>query len=373
MHHSLEIQYQPTVERLLKRTLETEKIPSAYLFAGSEGTGKWDSAVRFAAEILASTNAEEPDMAIARNKTRKLIHPDLHLLFPMPSPRNKTEETELPEHFRRSKAEDPFSPVEYGRAANILVDNVRALKRSLYSTSAEGGWKVAIFNQVERMPETSFDILLKTIEEPPSMTLLILLTDNIRRLPKTVLSRCQRVRFRPMPDDFVAQYLTGRHKIPAEQAGGFARLSNGSITEAYKLAHSDFSDRRKGALRILIAIAECDKPEIAEAVENGFDSFNRDEALAVIRIWQSMTRDMAVINDNLDDSLIINIDSATDLRKIAPKFGGMKTLTRALSELLETQKLFYRNVPARLALTRCAWRMKGILENKQIFADSGIS
>ena len=364
MQYSLEIPYQPTVEQLLRRALETGRVPSAYLFAGSEGTGKWDAAIRFAAELLASTHPEGLERDAARNKARKLIHPDLHLLYPMPSPRNKTEETELPEHFRKSKAADSFAPVEYGRAANILVDSVRALKRSLYSTSAEGGWKVAVFNQVERMPETSFDILLKTIEEPPAMTLLILLTDNIRRLPRTVLSRCQRVRFRPIPAEFVTDYLAEKHGIPPEQAAGFARLSNGSITGAFKLANSDFSDRRQGALKVLATIADRDKPDIADAVDNCLNSSNRDDAIAAVRIWQSMTRDMAIIKDDLGDDLIINSDSTTELKRIASKFDGIKMLSRTLTELLATQKLFYRNVPPRLALTRCAWRMKEILDNR---------
>ncbi len=366
MQHSLEIPYQDTVERLLKAALEKDRIPSAYLFAGSEGTGKWDAAIRFAAELLASTQPTEIERDISRKKTRKLIHPDLHLLFPMPSPKNKTEETELPEHFRKSKAADSFAPVEYGRAANILMDNVRAVKRSLYSTSAEGGWKVAIFNQVERMPETSFDILLKTIEEPPPMTVLLLLTDNVRRLPRTVISRCQRVRFKPMPKGFVTRYLIDAKGMSPESAAGFARLSNGSITEANRLANSDLSERREGALRVLVTMAEDEKPKIAEAVEYGLNSGNRDEAMGAVKIWQSMIRDIAIINCGLDtDATVVNSDAVEELRRISPRFKDTLTFVRAMTELLETQKLFYRNVPPRLALTRCSWRISDIVRKRR--------
>lgn len=371
MQYSLEIPYQPTVERLLKAALEKERIPSAYLFAGSEGTGKWDAAIRFAAELLASTQPADVEREVSRKKARKLIHPDLHMLFPMPSPKNKTEEAELPEHFRKSKAADPFAPVEYGRAANILLDNVRSVKRSLYSTSAEGGWKVAIFNQVERMPETSFDILLKTIEEPPPMTVLLLLADNVRRLPRTVISRCQRVRFRPMPIEFVAEYLVDAKGMSPGAAARFARLSNGSITEAHRLANSDLSERREGALRALKAMAEDEKPKVAEAVEYGLNSGNRDDAIGAVKIWQSMIRDIAVINCGLStDAAVVNSDAIEELRRISPRFKDMRTVTRAMAELLETQKLFYRNVPPRLALTRCSWRISDIVRKRKRVAPS---
>jgi DNA polymerase-3 subunit delta' len=284
----------------------------------------------------------------------------------MPSPKNKTEETELPEHFRKSKAADPFAPVEYGRAANILMDNVRAVKRALYSTSAEGGWKVAVFNQVERMPETSFDILLKTIEEPPPQTVLLLLTDNVRRLPRTVISRCQRVRFKPMPEEFVARYLVEAQNMSLDSAASFARLSNGSISEAHRLARSDLTERREGALRVLIAIAEEEKAAIADAVEYGLNSSNRDDAIGAVKIWQSMIRDIAIINCGLDaDDAVLNSDAVDQLRRLSSRFNDTRTLARAMAVLLETQKLFYRNVPPRLALTRCSWLLSDIVRKRK--------
>lgn len=354
------IPYQPIASRLLRNALNRGQLHSAYLFSGSEGYGKWNAAVHLAAEVLSLHRETELERQACINRALKLVHPDLHLLFPMPAPKNKTEESELPQYFRQAKVDDPFAPVEYGKAANILVDNVRALKRSLYSTPNEEGYRAVIFQQVERMPETSFDILLKTIEEPPPLTVLILLTDNVRRLPATVASRCQKVRFVPVADSFIEKYLREVKGLPQDEARHFTKISGGSFSEAYRLSQSDISERRELAISLLQVFSTGNKEKSFTDLIESVDMRNRDEALGMVKLWQGFMRDVLVVLEKLPETFLLNSDYKKELETISPHFTSRVSVYKAMAELLETQKLFFRNVPPRLALTQLAWRINDL-------------
>ncbi len=359
----MDISFQPAASRLLANALKSGRLHSAYLFTGDEGYGKWLTAVEFAAGILCSACQSESELSTCVTRVRKLIHPDLHLIFPMPSPKNKTEEAEYPQFFRDTKTEDPHSPVEYGRVANILLANVREIRKKLYTTAAEGGYRVAIFHQVERMPDTSFDIMLKTIEEPPPETVLILTTSNVNRLPATVISRCQRVRFLPVSESSIREYLIDIKGIEREQAEQFARLSGGSFTEAFRLVGSNIQHKREIAVNLLGAFTTGDKGNAFSALIDGINFRNRDEALEYIQIWTSLLRDVMILKLELPESSTFNNDYETELRKIASNIGTERAIHLAMSELLETKKLFYRNVSPRLSLTKFAWRLNELSKN----------
>jgi DNA polymerase-3 subunit delta' len=213
---------------------------------------------------------------------------------------------------------------------------------------------------VERAPRTSFDILLKTIEEPPPLTVLILLTDNIRRLPATVVSRCQKVRFSPVNETFIQNYLIDKKGVPPQDALRYARLSAGSLSEAYRLSQSDISERREVAIRLLEVMATGDKIASFSALNEAIDMRNRDEIFATMRLWQGMLRDILVLKEGLSDSYLLNPDCRDELERIESHCVGYETICRSMTELFETQKLFYRNVPPGLALTKFAWHLKDL-------------
>lgn len=364
MTRAFSVPYQSLVSRLLNNALESDRLHSAYLFSGSEGYGKWHAAVSFAGEILSAhlDSAEEREKSI--RKVDKLIHPDLHYVFPMPSPKNKTEEVELPQFFRESKVDDPFAPVEYGRVANILIEKVKGLKRALSTTPSESEYRVAIFQQVERAPRTSFDILLKTIEEPPPATVLILLTDNLRRLPATVVSRCQKVRFLPVDKRSVETYLIERKGLPEDEASRYASLSGGSFSEAYHLSRSDISERREAAMNFLRVMAKGERSAGFAALSGTVDLRNRDEVLGTVKLMQCLFRDILVLSQDLPKAYLMNSDYETELREVLECYGDCNAICRSMVELFETQKLFYRNVPPRLALTTLSWRLMDLMTAK---------
>ena len=152
---------------LLRRAIASERVAHAYAFVGPEGSGRKTTALAFASTLVA------PQGGPAAARVERGSHPDVHLLGPTPPPSNPK-----------------------GTPA-LRIEAIRELERRASLKPAEAAWKVFIVDEAEKMTASTPQALLKTLEEPPARTVIILVLSQIRALPATVLSRCQVVRFRP--------------------------------------------------------------------------------------------------------------------------------------------------------------------------------
>ena len=177
----------------------------AYLFHGPAGVGKRTAARAFAAELLA---AGSPDPDNARHRVLDGAHPDLTWVKPTGA------------HVMRT--DDVADPV------------VSAATR----TPFESQKRVFVLERVDTMNDEVANRLLKTLEEPPSFVHLILLTDSLGQVIPTVVSRCQLVRFDPLPAARIAEGLVGEG-VPADRAGACARLALGNGARARFLASEE--------------------------------------------------------------------------------------------------------------------------------------
>lgn len=177
----------------------------AYLFHGPAGVGKRTAARAFAAELLA---AGSPDPDNARHRVLDGAHPDLTWVKPTGA------------HVMRT--DDVADPV------------VSAATR----TPFESQKRVFVLERVDTMNDEVANRLLKTLEEPASFVHLILLTDSLGQVIPTVVSRCQLVRFDPLPAAKIAEALVGEG-MPADRAGACARLALGNGARARFLASEE--------------------------------------------------------------------------------------------------------------------------------------
>ena len=207
-------------------TAALEGTPShAYLFHGPAGTGKSTAAAAFAAALLAD-GAGDPESV--RHRVAAGTHPDLTWVRPSGA------------HVMR--VEDVEGPV------------VSAATRTPFEASR----RVFVLEHVETMNDEVANRLLKTLEEPASYVHLILLTEAPGRVLDTVVSRCQLVRFEPLPAARIAAALEAEG-VPAERALACAGLSLGNATRARFLASAegDGAARRGGPLRGRRAARRC--------------------------------------------------------------------------------------------------------------------
>lgn len=204
-----EVVGQDAIVRILKNQIESGRIAHAYLFCGSRGTGKTSIAKIFARAI----NCSRPENGSLCGQCSMCVQ--------LASVSN-------------------MNVIEIDAASNNGVDEIRDLRDKVRYPPAAGRFKVYIVDEVHMLSMGAFNALLKTLEEPPAHAVFILATTEPRKLPATILSRCQRFDFKRISSQTIVSRLRNictRMDICAEEAGLYtiARWAEGSMRDALSL------------------------------------------------------------------------------------------------------------------------------------------
>lgn len=213
----------------LARAAASGRLAHAWLFSGPEGIGKASLAYRFARHLLSGDagTAEEglngPGQDLS-SKTFRLIageaHPDLLTV-------------------RRPQAAEG-SGRSAKRPQDLPIDQIRKIPAFLSLAASEGGWRVVIVDEADRLNRNSANALLKVLEEPPDRTLLVLITEMPGRLMPTIRSRCRRLTLSPLSDQEMAAWLEhSQHQTDDADRDGLLALANGSPGRLVKLIETD--------------------------------------------------------------------------------------------------------------------------------------
>ncbi|MFV9614371.1 MAG: DNA polymerase III subunit delta', partial [Gammaproteobacteria bacterium] len=213
IHYSLFIAFmiypwQQTQWQKITQLLKTERLPHAMLLHGNQGLGKADFAVALANAVLCQQpTADHQACGLCRAclLLAAHTHPDLHYLKPTAAATSKSK-----------------NPVR-----SIRIDEIRVLCEKLNQTSQYGGFRVAVIDQAELLTLSAANSLLKTLEEPGQNVLILLVVSRTHRLPVTIRSRCQLIRF-TVPDE--GQAL---HWLKHDQQPG---LSDSQLQQSLKYA-----------------------------------------------------------------------------------------------------------------------------------------
>ncbi len=200
---------QDPVTRTLRNALASGRVAHAYLFTGPRGVGKTTTA-RLLAKALACT---------ARTGTEAC--------GACPSCQDFTSGA-------------PVDVMEIDAASNTSVDDIRTLRENVKYAPARGRFKVYIVDEVHMLSGAAFNAFLKTLEEPPAHVVFILATTDPKKIPATVLSRCQRFDFRPIPPELLTASLTQileQEQVPFESGAlpVLIRAAEGSLRDALSL------------------------------------------------------------------------------------------------------------------------------------------
>ena len=198
----------------INQLIASKRLPHAMLLRGNQGLGKADFAVALANAVLCkqpTANFQACGLCKACQLLTANTHPDLYYLKPTAPPTSKSKNPVL----------------------SIRIDDIRALCDKLNQTSQYGGFRVAILEQAENLTLSAANSLLKTLEEPGQNVLILLVTARPHRLPVTIRSRCQSLRFTEPDEKQALDWLQQNQASAGQQLQG----SQIQLQQALKYAH----------------------------------------------------------------------------------------------------------------------------------------
>ncbi|NIR52807.1 DNA polymerase III subunit delta', partial [candidate division KSB1 bacterium] len=174
----------------------------------------------------------------------KLNHPDLHFIFPAPA---KVKEEDR-HNILASIVENPYNRLEMWSNPSISIEHIREFRRTSSYKSFEGKGRVVIMADCERMTTEAANALLKSLEEPPERTYLLLISSRPSLLLPTITSRCQELKFDPLTAEELEQALVAQNLAAAKRARLTARMAAGSYRHALELLDENLEQMQQKAL-----------------------------------------------------------------------------------------------------------------------------
>lgn len=242
---------QEKIKDRLVRSVKEQRISHALMLAGPEGTGKLALALAFA-QYVSCRNRGETDSCgecPSCRKYQKLAHPDLHFVFPVfPTKEFKKPVSDdfLPK-WREMVKKTPYFTlsqwlgfVENENAQGLIYERESdSIMRKLNLKSFESDYKVMIIWLPEKMHQACSNKLLKLIEEPPSKTLFLLITEDEEAVISTIRSRAQRIKVPFIDNDSLRLALKAKGDLSPEKVADAVRLANGNFIRAVEYLNPD--------------------------------------------------------------------------------------------------------------------------------------
>ncbi len=255
------VQGQARAVDLLRRSISQDRVVSGYLFTGPEGVGKSLAATVFAQALNCPVR---PGQGCGECPACREIaqggYPDLHRLTPS------------------------------SKSRLITVDQIREMRRSVYQSARGDNWKIFLLEEADRMNLAAQNAFLKTLEEPPPKTVLILITSQPGRLLSTIRSRCQVVSFAAWPLTLMKPFIEERTELSGDQCAVLHALSAGCPGRALRYHREDILETRREVIGPLFDGPPLSARAVSELAETWLDICDRIGRAAGRHLKKEVTR-----------------------------------------------------------------------------------
>jgi len=334
--------------------LRSGRVPHAILLCGPEGSGKRLFALELAKALLCR-DREACNSCPSCRKVDAFSHPDLHILLPMPARRGRKESSA--EDVRNAVAEFMRGGI-IGGQTNIAIEHLRQMQRNMSYAAAEGGRKIVLIFEAERMHPAGANSLLKVLEEPSADSTFILVSSAPERLLSTVLSRCQRLVLCALSTAVLREHLASLNLAP-ERLELAVRLGGGSLQRAKQVASGEWDERREQAEAFIRAGAKREDEVYWNTVEElGGD---RTQQEAFLQMCAFYLRDLFLVQCEMGDDVTM-VDRGAFLDELHP-YLPTELIERAMREIDQAAAALMRNAHIQLVLTdfwRCLRRARQV-------------
>jgi DNA polymerase III subunit delta' len=279
------IQGQDRAIENLKQSLQRDKLHHAYLFSGPEGVGKKKTAL----ELAKALNCDNPgpdggcDQCPPCRKIEKRIHPDLIHLEP--------------------------------EGVHIRIEQIRNLGQQLAYGPALGRSRLCLLDMASDLNEPAANAFLKTLEEPPPKTIIVLLVRDPGELLSTLVSRCVSIGFHPLSLSLIADKLEKEKGVPREEALALSLISGGSLGKAFQYIKTNFWKKQEAWITQLEGFSQAGVTQLLGWAKSWGGS--REETQENLEIGQWCLRDLIWVRAGLEDKVYLRAHLKERTRALA--------------------------------------------------------
>ena len=298
----------------LRNALRSGRIANAYIFSGPADVGKEFVAINFAKALNCLSSSDDPcDKCISCRKIDDGNHADVMIIRP-----------------ERSR---------------LKIDQMRSLQRQGSYRAMEGNYKVFIIAEAEKMTAEAANSMLKTLEEPIGVMVLILLTSVYSALLPTIRSRCQSLRFSLVPIALLRDELIKRFGLSESKAKWVAISSKGRVGRALKLLEENEEDV-DGEIFASFLSSQKNGQSLLHIFRKAESLGSKQDSLGVLLSWY---RDLLLVKQGCSQEMLIHSDKKGDLEKIAGQYSDLQ-IERLIRNTLRIRYLLQGNINPVLAL-----------------------
>ncbi len=303
---------------IIKEYIRQPSVSRGYLFSGPDGIGKRLSAKTLAKALNCQAEALEPcDRCPSCLKIEQNQHPDVHL-------------------------------IDDSDSNSIKIEDIRTLQKNINLRPYEGRKKVFIIDNAHNLTPEAANALLKILEEPPKDSLLILVSSKVALLFKTIISRCQILKFYPLERIALEALLKNDYGLDDNLAHFLSFFSEGRLGFALRLKDTDIFGEKN---RIIDEFCFNNKSNF-----NNFAGLDKQEFRDTLNILAAWFRDVYLLKSGLPHGQLINLDRKQDLARAAQLYSFFR-LEEALNCLSDSLLRLKQNINLKLLISNLKWSL----------------
>ena len=224
--------------------------------------------------------------------------------------------------------------LQHEKVNTISVNDIREqVNHDIVIKPYSSPYKIYIIDEAEKMNQQAQNALLKTIEEPPSYAVILLLTTNADSFLPTILSRCIRLNLKAVANEEIRSHLMRNYQIPDYRADISVAFAQGNVGKAIELAVSeDFNELKDSAVQLMLRIKEIEVYEMGEAVKqiNNF-KLSINDYFDIMMVWY---RDVLLYKATMDSNSLIFKEQAYEIKRLASNssYQGIQKILEALEK-----------------------------------------
>ena len=361
-------------QRLIREAKEG-KIAHARLFCGPEGIGKLPLAIAYARYLSCNNPGEKDACGICPSciKFNKLAHPDLHFAFPVIKKKSKdTVSDDFITEWRELLSQTPYFNLniwleEMGaenQQAQIYVKESDEIIRKLSLKSSQGGYKIMIIWLPEKMNVECSNKLLKLLEEPPSQTIFLLVSEEPDMLLTTIQSRTQRFALYGIEEKYITERLQSQYGLQEKDAISIGHRSEGNFLKALESIHLNEENKLFFDLFVsLMRLSYQRKIREMKQWSETLAAMGREKQKHFLSYCQRLVRENFIFNFQ-DPSLVFMNEEEQDFSKRFSPYINEKNVMGIMDELSEAQRHIEQNVNARMVFFDFSLKMIVLLVQK---------